>query len=105
MRHPSPKYPEINEDIFQIKIVAPRPTDSLQKGEIIVRNLYIGMMASMRIYITGIDTYVPGVKKDEVMFGRAVGEVIYSNGSVPVGTMVAGLFGWQKYAVVKDKEV
>ena len=63
------------------------------------------MMASMRIYITGIDTYVPGVKQDEVMWGKGVGEVIFSNGSVPVGTMVTGIFGWQKYAVVKDKSV
>ena len=86
-----------------MKVVSPIPTDQIPKGEILVRNLYIGMMASSRVYLTGIDTYLPGMKPNDVMFGRAIGEVIFSNGKVPVGSLVVGLFGWQKYAITKEK--
>ena len=37
---PTQKYPA-NEDVFQLKYLPPTPTNELQKGDVIVRNLFL----------------------------------------------------------------
>lgn len=82
-------------------MVPPVPTDELKKGDIIVRNMYISIDATMRVWISGVTSYLPPVKPQDVMRAFCVGEVIYSNSKkFEAGNRVMGLFGWQKYAVV-----
>jgi NADPH-dependent curcumin reductase CurA len=69
---------------------------------VIVRNLYISIDATMRIWISGVPSYLPPVKLQDVMRAWGVGRVIYSKSKkFKVGELVQGLLGWQKFAIVK----
>ena len=71
-------------------------------GEVLVRNCYLSLDPTNRIWMSDQVQYMPPVQIGEVMRGFAVGQVIRSNDPVyPVGVLVQGLLGWQDYAVVK----
>lgn len=56
----------------------------------------------MRIWISGVPSYLPPVKLQDVMRAWGVGRVIYSKSKkFKVGELVQGLLGWQKFAIVK----
>ena len=58
----------------------------------------------MRVWISGVTSYLPPVKPDDVMRAFCVGEVLYSKSKkYEKGDKVLGLIGWQKYAVLKAK--
>lgn len=58
----------------------------------------------MRVWISGVKSYLPPVKPQDVMRAFCVGTVIYSKSDkFKVGNTVMGLLGWQKYAVIKGK--
>lgn len=60
----------------------------------------------MRVWISGVQSYLPPVKPHDIMRAFCVGEVIYSKSKkFGVGDLVLGMIGWQKYAVMKDKEL
>jgi hypothetical protein len=60
----------------------------------------------MRIWISGLKTYVDPVKPGDLMKGMGVGEVIYSNDpKFKVGDKVLGLTYWQKYTILKAKDL
>jgi NADPH-dependent curcumin reductase CurA len=69
-KRPTPKYPS-SEDVFQVKYVPPIPTDQLKPGEVIVRNLFLSIDATMRIWISGIKTYIDPINPGDIM--RAMG--------------------------------
>lgn len=66
--------------------------------------MYISIDATMRVWISGMKSYLPPVKVQDVMRAFCVGKVIYANGGkFAVGDLVMGMIGWQKYAVMDQK--
>ena len=71
------------------------------EGEILVKNLWLGIDPAARGWLNDVESYVPPVQIGEVMRGETVAEVIASKHSdIAVGTKLCGMFGWQDYAVV-----
>ena len=86
----------IEEQDFEL---VERPLPSPKNGEILVRNLWLGMDPAQRAWLLE-KSYINPVQIGDVMQGECVAEVVKSNDpSIQVGTLVNGLFGWQDYAV------
>ena len=84
------------------RVVEPVPVPG--PGEALVRNRYLSLDPTNRIWMGEGESYLPPVPLGAVMRGAAVGEVIVSNNKkYPVGATVAGLLGWQDYALVSDQ--
>lgn len=70
-------------------------------GEVLVRNCYLSLDPTNRIWMTDRKQYMPPVQIGDVMRGGAAGQVIRSNNpAFPVGAIVQGLLGWQDYAAI-----
>lgn len=83
------------------RVVEPVPVPS--PGQALVRNRYLSLDPTNRIWMSEAEGYLPPVALGEVMRGGAVGEVVASNSrKFPVGAKVAGLLGWQDYALISD---
>jgi len=103
VKRPTPNYPQ-SEDVFQIKYVPPKPTDTLIDGQVIVRNLFLSIDATMRVWISGVKSYMEPILPGDIMRGMGVSEVIYSrNGKFKVGDKILGMTYWQKYSVLDGK--
>lgn len=73
----------------------------LADGEYLVRNVFLSVDPTQRVWIREEASYLPPVGIGEVMRAGAIGEVVESrNDAFPVGTVVTGLLGWQEFAVV-----
>ncbi|MDR3498814.1 MAG: NADP-dependent oxidoreductase [Parvibaculum sp.] len=73
-------------------------------GEALVRNLYLSLDPTNRIWMSDMDQYMPPVKIGEVMRGGGIGVVVKSNSSAyQVGDHVSGLVGWQDYTIAGEK--
>ena len=60
----------------------------------------------MRVWISGVQSYLPPVRPSDVMRAFCVGEVIFSKSKkFQSGDRILGSIGWQKYAVLKEKEI
>jgi len=69
-------------------------------GEILVKNLYFSLDPAMRGWMEDHPSYIPPVQLGEVMRSGAVAQVVESNDeSIPAGSFVSGMFGWQEYAL------
>ena len=90
----------VPDDLELIETVTPE----LQDGEVLVRNIYLSLDPTHRIWMSDLDLYLPPVQIGEVMRGGAIGVVEQSrNAALPEGEIVnAGLGGWQDYAVVHE---
>ncbi len=75
-------------------------------GQALVRNQMLSLDPTNRIWMREEPSYLPPVKLNGVMRGAAIGVVVASNNSrYKVGAKVAGLLGWQDYALIgKDDE-
>ena len=83
-----------NFEFREVPAPAPGP------GEILVKNLYLSFDPAMRGWMEDRPSYIPPVGLGEVMRCAAVGQVVESHDeSIPVGSFVSGLFGWQEYAM------
>eukprot|EP00919_Chromeraceae_sp_WS-2016_P017238 GHVR01041165.1.p2 GENE.GHVR01041165.1~~GHVR01041165.1.p2 ORF type:complete len:105 (+),score=10.42 GHVR01041165.1:1346-1660(+) len=103
MKTPTSTYPLEEGDIFQLKIIPPIPIDRIKDGEIIIKNMFISIDATMRIWISGFKSYIDPVLPGDLMKAMCVGEVIYSKGrKCKVGDKVLGMLGWQRYSVIKE---
>ena len=70
-------------------------------NQVLVRNLYLSLDPTNRIWMSDQDQYMEPVALGDVMRGAGIGQVIRSNNpAVPVGTLMSGLIGWQDYVVV-----
>jgi len=76
------------------------------EGQVLVKNLYLSLDPAMRGWMNDRKSYVPPIGIGEVMRGLAVGEVVDSkvSGFTP-GNLVSGVFGWQRYAVARAKDL
>ena len=88
----------IAPDDFEL-VRAPVPTAG--PGEAVVRNLYLSLDPTNRIWVEDVEQYMPPVQLGDVMRGSGLGQVVESNDpTLPPGTIVSGLLGWQDYAVL-----
>lgn len=72
----------------------------LGKDEILVRNVYLSLDPTNRIWMSDVEQYMPPVQIGEVMRGLGIGKIERSNNpKFEVGDYVSGLLGWQDYAV------
>jgi hypothetical protein len=75
----------------------------LEDGQFRVALDHFAFEPAMRVWITGRDTYIPGLHPGDPMRSMATGVVDQSkNPDVPEGTAVVGMFGWQEYAIASD---
>jgi NADPH-dependent curcumin reductase CurA len=87
----------IDDSTFEL---VDEPLRELAEGEYLVRNAYVSIDPTQRVWIREEESYLPPVGIGEVMRAGAIGEVVESrNPAFPVGTIATGLLGWQEYAV------
>jgi NADPH-dependent curcumin reductase CurA len=76
------------------------PLPVLLAGEVLVRSLYLSLDPYMRPQMDEGAPHPPALVLGQVMTGGAVGAVVASHdANFRVGETVAGMFGWQEYAV------
>ena len=76
------------------------PVPTIGPGEALVRVRWLGFDATQRGWLNEGPNYLPPVALGEVMRGAGVGVVVASNSDqYAVGEHVAGMVGWQDYAV------
>lgn len=86
----------VDDETFELH---EEPLPDLDDGQYRVRVAYLSLDPTNRIWIRDEASYMPPVGLGEVMRGSAIGEVVESrHDDYPVGTLVAGLLGWQEYA-------
>ncbi len=74
----------------------PSPED----GHILVRNIYLSLDPTNRVWANSTPSYLPAVKIGDVMRGFALGVVEESrHADFKIGDIVQGLFGWQTFAL------
>ncbi|HYE44506.1 MAG TPA: NADP-dependent oxidoreductase [Caulobacter sp.] len=77
----------------------------LAEGEVLVRNLYLSLDPTNRIWMSDQDGYLPPVGVGEVMRGGTVGvvEASRSDRFRPGDIVNAGLSGWQDYSISHEE--
>ncbi|MEV4125782.1 NADP-dependent oxidoreductase [Nocardia sp. NPDC049707] len=79
------------------------PVPVVGPGEALVRVHRLGIDPTQRGWLNDADNYIDAVPVGTVMRGSGVGQVVRSNtASYPVGSWVAGMVGWQDYAVASE---
>lgn len=73
-------------------------------GEVLVRNVYLSLDPTNRIWMSDIDQYMPPVELGEVMRGGTIGVVVSSpSGRFQQGQIVnPGIGGWQDYTLAAE---
>lgn len=75
----------------------------LQEGEFLVRVFYLSLDPTQRMWAQ-MDTYLPAVKKGEVMRSLGMGVVIKTaNPAYKSGDIVQGMTGWQTHVVTDGR--
>ncbi len=88
---------EINRDVLRL---VERPIPELKEGEALVRNLYLSIDPTHRIWMNEEDSYLPAVQLGEIMRGITAGRVVESRSPlVKPGDLVTGLGGYADYWV------
>ncbi|MBF6334479.1 NADP-dependent oxidoreductase [Nocardia abscessus] len=77
-----------------------RPIPELAEGQILVRNTWMSVDPYMRGRMDDRPSYIPPFQVGAALEGSALGEVIASASSIPVGATVTHFAGWRDYAVV-----
>ncbi len=86
--------------------IVTEPLARLRDGQVRIRNLYLSVEPAMRGWVNAVGNYSEPVAVGAVMRAITAGVVEESRASgVPQGTWVAGMFGWQDYAVVDASAV
>ena len=85
------------------RVMEPVPTPG--PGQALVKNLYLSLDPTNRIWMSEGDSYLPPVALGAVMRGGAVGRVVASNTSkFRVGAVVGGMLNWQDYALIGEND-
>ncbi|MEU8897241.1 NADP-dependent oxidoreductase [Nocardia sp. NPDC048505] len=89
-----------DEDFELVRNAVPVPGP----GEALVRVHWLGIDPTQRGWLNAGANYLDPVPLDTVMRGSGVGEIVASdNPEYPVGAWVAGMVGWQDYAVASGQ--
>ena len=84
-------------DLVEAPIPEPGP------GQALVRNVYLSLDPTNRIWMSDMDQYMPPVELGAVMRGGGIGIVVKSNSpAYKVGDQVTGLVGWQDYTIAGE---
>lgn len=76
------------------------PVPALQPGEVLVRNLYLSIDPTNRIWMSDMEQYMPPAEVGETMRGIGIGQVVESKDpAYSPGDFVQGFVGWQDYWV------
>jgi NADPH-dependent curcumin reductase CurA len=79
------------------------PLPDLREGEALVHTLFLSLDPASRGWASEVPSYMPPVPIGDVMRGFGVGKVITTrNPALPEGALVAGMTGWQEYAVLSS---
>ncbi|WP_430708784.1 NADP-dependent oxidoreductase [Paenalkalicoccus suaedae] len=82
------------------------PIGSPDKGEVLVRTVYISVDPYLRGRMNEGKSYIPPFEVGEVISSAVIAQVEKSNSDrFSEGDVVIGSLGWQEYSVVKDNEV
>lgn len=77
------------------------PVPELAPGQILVANRFVAVEPAMRGWVNAAANYSPPVPVGDVMRAFGAGEVVASQSDAfKPGDRVAGMFGWQRHAVV-----
>jgi NADPH-dependent curcumin reductase len=88
-----------DSDFELVDVPVPEPAD----GEALVRTLYLSMDPAIRVWMNGVDTYVPGIHVGDVMRAGGLGEVVLSrNSSYQEGDLVYGMMQWSDYCIARS---
>lgn len=79
------------------------PIPSAGPGQAVAKLLYLSLDPTNRIWVTDQESYLPPVQIGEVMRGGGLAQIVDSQRpELKVGDLVAGLTGWQEYALLDD---
>ncbi len=82
------------------------PVGELEDGAFLIHNKFLSVDPAMRGWVNDAPNYSPPVPVGDVMRSFAVGEVVASrHPDYAEGEIVAGLFGWQRFAVSDGSNV
>lgn len=82
------------------------PIPEPNEGEFRIRNSFVSVDPYMRGRMNDVKSYSPPFEMDAVIESGAVGYVeVSKNPKFPAGSAVAGMFGWQEYAISNGKGV
>lgn len=82
------------------------PVRDPRDGEFLVRNIYLSIDPTNRVWMNAAPSYLPAVGIGDVMRGFALGVVEASrHAAFDAGDLVHGLFGWQQYALSRGAGV
>jgi hypothetical protein len=77
------------------------PVPELKEGEALIRNLYLSIDPSNRIWMNEGASYMPPIALGEAMRGATIGRVTASRTRrFPEGALLLGLGGWQDYRLI-----
>ena len=80
------------------------PIPVAEKGQVLVRTLYLSLDPYMRGRMNDVKSYVPPFQLGAPMEGGAIGTVVESaDESIPVGATVLHMAGWREYANIPAK--
>jgi NADPH-dependent curcumin reductase CurA len=80
--------------------------ETLQDGQVLVRNLYMSVDPYMRGRMNGGKSYVPPFALGKTMSGGAVGEVVESRApAFKPGDAVTSNYGWREYFIATPPEL
>jgi NADPH-dependent curcumin reductase CurA len=85
-------------DLALVEVPIPEPGD----GEILVRNVYLMVAPTNRVWMSDIEQYMPPVAIGEPMRGMTMGVVVESghHGFRP-GDVVEGPMAWEEYSITR----
>lgn len=90
-----------SKDNFQLKEVM---IPQLQDEQFLVRVIYLSLDPTQRMWAQ-MDTYLPAVKKGEVMRSLGMGVVVKSrNPAFKEGDVVQGMTGWQTHVITDGRD-
>jgi len=94
---------EVRREDFTVRTQdIPQP----QPGQVLVRNIYLMVPPSMRLWMNEEASYLPTQQLGAVMTGGTLGVVVASDDPrLPVGRYVNGLGGWQHYYLARVEEL
>jgi len=76
------------------------------EGQILVRNIYLSLDPTNRLWASGEETYLPALKLGDIMRGITLGIVETSrHPKFRCGDLVTGTLGWQRYALSDGSDV
>ena len=91
---------DLRDDDLEL-VEAPVPTPG--EGEILVRNVYLMVAPTNRVWMSDIEQYMPPVALGEPMRGMTMGIVVESgHPEFRAGDVVEGPMAWQEYSIVRQ---